>query len=133
MPQRPDDDDRCPVCGMGVSQFPHWIAQVIYEDGSVAFFDGAKDMFRFFEAPEEYLPGNKDLSISGIFVTDYYTTASISALEAYFVVGSDVDGPMGAELVAHKTASDAEEFRKDHGASAIVRFEEVTPELLDTL
>lgn len=132
-PRLPGESDRCLVCGMFVSPFPHWLAQVIHEDGSVAFFDGAKDMFRYLEGREKYLPTKIHFEIGAIYVTDYYTTKSIPAIEAYYVVGSAIYGPMGSELVALKTLVDAEEFRKDHGASSIVRFEEVTPALLATL
>lgn len=130
---QPGFEDRCPVCGMFVAPHPRWLARVIREDGSVAFFDGAKDMFRYLAEPEKYLPAKGHLAIVDTQVTDYYTTQTIPARQAVFVVGSDVYGPMGAELVPHKTQADAEQFRRDHGAKAIVRFEEVTASLLATL
>lgn len=132
-PRKPTKQDRCSVCGMFVSPHPQWLAQVIHEDGSVAFFDGAKDMFKYLQGREKYLPSKKHLPIVAAFVTDYYTTQIIPANDAHFVVGSDVNGPMGSEFVPLRTRVEAEEFSNDHGASSIISFEEVTPALLETL
>jgi nitrous oxide reductase accessory protein NosL len=66
-------------------------------------------------------------------VTSYYDLEPVDARTARFVVGSDVLGPMGAELVPFATDADAEEFRMDHAGSRTVRFGEVTRELLTTL
>lgn len=129
---QPDSTDRCPVCGMFVAPHRQWLAQAVHEDGSVAFFDGAKDMFRYLTEHGKYLPSKGHLAIIDTYVTDYYTTQFIPARQAIFVVGSDIYGPMGTELVPHKTEAEAEQFRSDHGATAIVHFEEVTAALLAT-
>ena len=64
------------------------------------------------------------------FVTSYYDREAIRARDALFVIGSDVLGPMGAELIPHASREAAEEFRRDHGGSAILGFDEVTREIL---
>ena len=50
-----------------------------------------------------------------------------------YVLGSDVLGPMGHELVPHEDEAEAKEFMADHKGRRIFRFAEVTPELLDAL
>ena len=45
LPQ-PGARDLCPVCGMLVSKYPHWVAIVTYRDGHAAFFDGATPVFQ---------------------------------------------------------------------------------------
>ncbi len=53
-PVKPGPRDRCPVCGMFVSKYPNWIAQIEFKDGSREFFDGPKDMFRYYlKRPED--------------------------------------------------------------------------------
>ncbi|HEX9136436.1 MAG TPA: nitrous oxide reductase accessory protein NosL, partial [Nitrospirota bacterium] len=31
---RPAAGDRCPVCGMFVSKYPDWTAEIVFQDGS---------------------------------------------------------------------------------------------------
>lgn len=132
-PRVPGDRDRCSVCGMFVAPHPEWIAQIVYDDGTVAFFDGAKDLFRYMveSTPRTPNPGGRE--ISRIFVTGYYDRKPIDAVTASFVVGSDVLGPMGAELIPHASPEEAREFSRDHGGSEIVGFDQVTPGLLANL
>ena len=65
-----------------------------------------------------------------MYVTSYYDREPIRARDAYFVIGSDVLGPMGAELIPHAGREAAEEFQRDHGGSAILGFDGVTEEVL---
>ena len=125
--------DVCAVCGMLVARHPEWLAQVVYEDGSEAFFDGPKDLFEYLLDPERYAPARRGVAVTAVLVTSYYEGAATPARQAYYVVGSDVAGPMGAELVPHRTKDDAEEFARDHHGKRIVRFDDVTRELLDDL
>jgi nitrous oxide reductase accessory protein NosL len=132
-PVKPGPTDKCPVCGMFVVKYPAWVAGVIFADGSRAFFDGAKDLFKFLADPARWAPGRARADVRSIFVTDYYDLVQVDAGAAYYVLGSDTYGPMGEELVPLAKKADAEEFMKDHHGQRIVRFDEVTPELLKAL
>jgi len=125
--------DLCPVCGMFVYKYPNWVAQIIFEDKTYAFFDGAKDMFKYYFDLRKYNPKKKLENIVAIWVTDYYTTKLIDGREAYYVVGSDVLGPMGLELIPHKSEKAAHAFVKDHGGNRTLRFNEVDLNLIETL
>ena len=50
-PVQPSKKDKCPVCGMFVYKYPDWVGEIIFKDGSIAFFDGAKDLFKFYFNP----------------------------------------------------------------------------------
>lgn len=132
-PRRPGERDRCPVCGMFVAPHPEWVAQVAFEDGSRAWFDGAKDLFTYLLSRDRYLEAARRLEVVAVYVTDYYEATPIPAREAWYVLGSDILGPMGHELVAHAGREAAEEFRRDHGGRQVVAFEEVTRGLLQSL
>lgn len=132
-PRPPGDRDTCPVCGMFVAPYPEWTAQIVFADGSVVFFDGGKDLFTYLADRDRYLPAKRTLGIEGIFVTSYYDTEFIAARAAHYVVGSDVIGPMGREPVPHATREEAEGFLEDHGGSAVVGFDDITPELLRSM
>jgi len=130
-PPRPSDV--CPVCGMFVTKYPQWVATLVYKDGTAVHFDGAKDLFKYLFDLGTYAPGRSGDDIGTIAVTEYYGVSLIDAREGWFVVGSDVLGPMGHELVPLASAEDAEEFKADHEGTAILRFDDVTPETVAKL
>jgi nitrous oxide reductase accessory protein NosL len=125
-PVRPGHKDKCPVCGMFVAPYSEWVAQIVFNDGSYTVFDGAKDMFRYYFDMERYAGGKGHGDIAEIYVTDYYTTKILPASDAYFVLGSDVAGPMGEELVPVMGEREARIFMTDHGGKRLLRFGEVT-------
>jgi nitrous oxide reductase accessory protein NosL len=125
--------DKCPVCGMFVAKYPDFAAQIQFRDGATLHFDGAKDMFKYYLNLSRYAPGKKTADICAVFVTDYYDLTMMDGLTAYYVLGSDVYGPMGRELVPFAKESKARDFRKDHRGKSIIRFREVTPAVLRPL
>ena len=129
-PVSPDAGDRCPVCGMFVAPYPNWLAQVEFNNGSREFFDGPKDMFRFFlQLPETNNVRSKE-TIAGIYVTEYYSTKLLEVDKVLFVIGSDVLGPMGKELIPVGTGETAETFKRDHKGTMLLTFEQVTNDIL---
>ncbi|MFZ4539966.1 nitrous oxide reductase accessory protein NosL [Propionivibrio sp.] len=126
---KPGNKYLCPVCGMLVAKYPNWMAIVIYKDGHPHFFDGAKDMFKYLGDLPKYAPGHKAAEISGIWVTEFYGLTRIDARKAFYVMGSDVLGPMGHEFVPLESRSDAEDFLKEHKGKRILSFEQATPEV----
>jgi len=129
----PGPSDTCPVCGMHVAKYPEWTASVLFTDGTAAHFDGAKCMFRFVLAPQRYARGRAPGDIAAAVVKDYYDLARVDARSALYVVGSDVLGPMGHELVPLASRTAVDDYRRDHGGGATVGFAEVTEGLLDQL
>lgn len=128
---KPGAKDLCPVCGMLVSKYPNWVAVVRYRDGHAHFFDGAKDMFKYLQEYAKYAPGHRKEDIAGMHVTEFYGLSKVDARKAYYVIGSDVFGPMGHEFVPLETRSDAEEFLKDHKGKQILIFEQISPEIIE--
>ena len=131
-PAKPTATDKCAVCGMFVAKYPGWIAEVIYKDGSVVFFDGPKDLFTYYFNIKKYTPQKSREEIAAMYVTSYYTGAFINAATAFYVIGSDVMGPMGWELIPFPGDAEAREFMKDHKGEKIVAFKQLTPRLFDT-
>ncbi len=126
----PGPTDSCPVCGMFPIKYPDWVATIVYKDGHAHHFDGAKDFFKYLLDMKKFSGGHKKSDIAAMAVTDYYATAKIDPKTALYVIGSDVLGPMGHELVPHPDRYDAEEFMKDHKGKRILTFDQVTMELL---
>jgi copper chaperone NosL len=129
----PRPADKCPVCGMFVTKYPDWIAQALYLDGAYAVFDGAKDMFKYLLNLRTYAPGRTAADIAYLYVTDYYSLTPIDGKQAWYIIGSDVLGPMGRELIPLAKEAEAREFLKDHKGKRILRFGEVTAEVVKGL
>ena len=127
-------DEKCPVCGMFTYKYPKWVAQIFYKhnDHEHHFsFDGVKDMMKFYFNPEKwgkysYVNAN---SISKILVTDYYSGKGIDAFKAFYVIRSDIYGPMGHELIPFETYDDAEIFKNEHRGKRILTFDKIYQEL----
>jgi len=126
--------DKCPVCGMFVYKNPKWAAFIYYEkDGKSEYlaFDGVKDMMKFYFEPVKWGKyENIKNNIKKIVIRDYYTLKPVLAESAWYVVGSDVWGPMGNELIPFKTEAAAKNFLRDHKGKKILRFSEITKELV---
>ena len=132
-PHKVGPKDKCPVCGMFVFKYPDFAAQIQFRDGSTFHFDGAKDMFKYYLNLARYAPGKKTTDITAVLVTNYYNLTLVDGLPAYYVVGSDVFGPMGRELIPFVKESEARDFLKDHKGKSILRFSDVTPAVLKPL
>ena len=123
-------DAKCPVCGMFVSKYPKWVAQIKIKDGHIHYFDGVKDMMKFYFEPKKYEHNHAMDQIEQVNVTDYYTLESIDAKNAFYVLGSNVYGPMGEELIPFKNESQAKKFMTDHYGKSLLKFEEIKKEIL---
>jgi nitrous oxide reductase accessory protein NosL len=123
-------DEKCPVCGMFTYKYPRWAAQIFFTHTKHEHhysFDGVKDMMKFyFDAMEwgDYKEFNKD-NITKMLLTDYYSQKAIDARNAYFVIGSDIYGPMGNELIPFENEVDAKSFYMDHRGTKVLKFDEI--------
>jgi len=113
-------DEKCPVCGMFVYKYPRWAAQIWFKNGKHLSFDGVKDLTKYYHTHK-----NLHNSIDKILVTDYYKQVAIDGYKAFYVIGSDIYGPMGEEAIPFKDKEEAEDFLKDHRGQKILKFEEV--------
>ena len=132
-PIKPSPKDKCPVCGMFVAKYPDFLAEILFKDGSSAFFDGTKDMFKYYLNLKKYQPSKKISDIDSIYVTDYYHLTLIDGSPAYYVLGSDIYGPMGRELIPFEKEADAKEFMKDHQGKSVLRLKEINDKVIKTL
>ncbi len=124
-----DPDERCPVCGMKVAKYPSWIAQLHAVGEPVVMFDGVKDMMAYYFYPKKY-DGGGDMAAADIWVKDYYSLQWIDGRKALYVVGSDVLGPMGDELIPFEKRDAADNFMKDHQGKTILAFDDIEAEMI---
>ncbi len=112
--------EKCPVCGMFVYKYPRWVAQIFYKDGTHYSFDGAKDMLKYYFEHNE--------NIDKILLRDYYSQRVIDAKKAFYVIGSDIYGPMGDELIPFANEEDAKTFMFEHKGANVIPFSKITKE-----
>jgi copper chaperone NosL len=126
----PAAKDKCAVCGMFVAKFPDWTAMIEYQNGRRAWFDGVKDLMKGYGNPAKYgLPAERS-AIRSIWVKDYYSLKLIDGRNAFYVIGSNVPGPMGKELIPFMKEKDAHGFQNDHHGEKVLRFNQLTPDVL---
>jgi len=115
---------KCPVCGMFVAKYPKWVATIEIKNKK-HYFDGVKDMMKFYIFDSDF--SYDRVTIKEIKVTDFYTLEAINAKEAFYVIGSDIFGPMGEEFIPFSTKESAQNFMNDHQGEKILSFLEINP------
>ncbi len=72
-PAKITPSDKCPVCGMFVAKYADFVDQIVFKDGTHAFFDGVKDMMKYYFDLPKYNPAKPRQILPHILVTDYYS------------------------------------------------------------
>ncbi|MEW6138131.1 MAG: nitrous oxide reductase accessory protein NosL [Thermodesulfobacteriota bacterium] len=114
---------KCPVCNMEVRSSTLGPAAVVFKDGTAVGFDSTGDMFRYLLDPKKH--GFQQDNVEHVFVTQYGTKNFIDAKLAVYVVGSDVKGSMGPEVVPFAEKGEAEKFMTAHHGKSVVPFAKV--------
>lgn len=113
---------RCAHCGMKLTQGSAWLAELAAADGSKKTFD----------TPRCALTARLATGAGTLRVQDFYDRKWRDASEVRFVIGSDVLGPMGPDLVPVDVAR-APKFMKDHEGDRALALDEVTKAVLEDL
>lgn len=132
-PGAPSEKIKCPVCGMFVSMFEEWNGEIEFSDATRLVFDGPKDMFKGYLEIARYAPSKSRDDVVGVRVRDYYSKAPIDAGKAFYVIWSNVYGPMGHEPIPFEKEADARKFMKSNKGKKVLKFEDITLQLLLSL
>jgi len=125
----PSDQDRCSVCGMFPARYPKQNAQLVTPDKKRFHFCSTRCLSEFLHDPQKY--GAGAIKGGAVWVHDYTSGRYIFGKNAYYVVGSEVLGPMGQEAIPFDLKSDATDFAKDKGGQ-VLKFDKVTPAKIRT-
>jgi len=120
-------DSKCPVCGMFVTKYPKWVATIKLKE-KLHYFDGVKDMMKFYIFDVDFPYNRKE--IESISVTDFYTLKEINAKEAFYVIGSNIFGPMGDELIPFIDQKSADNFMHEHKGKKVLNFTDISSTLV---
>jgi nitrous oxide reductase accessory protein NosL len=142
--------DQCEVCGMVIPNHPGPTTEIFYRDQqpsgheNPARFDSTWEAFQY-----DFERQNQGWEWSAFYVTDYsavdyelFTDAGdtlisthvaaadfVDATTVTFVVGSEVKGAMGRDLIAFSEEADAEQFQSDYGGDRR-GFDEITKQTI---
>jgi hypothetical protein len=119
--KKPNEEPRCMNCGMKIDRASAWRAELVTADGAVVPFDSPRCALTAWR-------GDK-VKAKTLRVQEYYDRAFRDAGELRFVVGGDVTGPMGPDLVP-VDPSRVTKFIQDHGADRALSLGEITSETL---
>jgi copper chaperone NosL len=135
-----DLTQKCPVCGMVIGGKDAQgatvtykdgrvvgfggVAAAVFKDGHVAGFEGARCLFIYNSVPEKYNVNVADIHHQ--YVTDLVSKRMIELPKAFLVLGSNVKGPMGYELIPFTNRDEAAKFASETDGKWIVQLHEVT-------
>ena len=105
------------------SRIPQCAAGLELRDGRTYYFCSNRCALQTWRQPLTYL--GADAVVSRFVVLDYFSGRPIEAVTAWWIVGSDVVGPMGPALVTLHTRKDVEAFQRRHGGSHIFRLDQI--------
>ncbi len=131
-PQVIPEQMSCGVCGMYPARFPVWQTQIIFKDGKMVPFDGCKDMFKYLMNMAAFNKEQTRVAVAAIWVKRHDNAAWTDGERAFYVLGSSVMGPMGAELVAFDNVVAAKDFQAKNGGM-VKRFPEITMDMVSKL
>lgn len=115
---------RCALCGMRVTRGAAFSSGAVEASGNEVLFDSVKCMFRWL---------GQHTDARDPWVTEHLSRAERPARDVVYVMGTDIEGPMGADLVPVDTREHAEQIRTGHHGTQILAFAEVTSSVLDEL
>lgn len=134
-----DLSQKCPVCEMEIGGKDqqavtqtfkdgrvvafHGVAAAVFKDGHVVGFDGARCMFVYNSIPQKYNVNVGDIARQ--YVTDYVSKKMIELPSAFLVLGSEVKGPMGYDLIAFSSKEEAAKFASENDGKWIVQLHEI--------
>jgi len=114
--------DRCPVCGMKVIQYPKFNCAIRLKNTLTYYFCSTGCMIRSWMNPEIYLGMEKNMLDLPV-VQEYFSGSHMDARNIIFVHGSDVIGPMGPALVPVKDENYLKVFKNRHGGKTQILLE----------
>ncbi|TAE17397.1 MAG: hypothetical protein EAZ95_06450 [Bacteroidetes bacterium] len=115
-------DYDCKHCGMPSQDYPQWHAKIELSDKTY-WFCSPRCMFSRYHKL-------KAGEAKKVWVKDYYKLQFIEAQSAFFVAGSQILGPMGADFVPLADQTSAKAFQTEHQGKEIVPFAQVTPQMM---
>lgn len=117
-------EPRCKHCGMRIDPASAWLVELASSDGNVTLFDTPRCAFQSWRSGTT--------AGATLRVRDYYDHVPRDGRDVRFVIGGDILGPMGPDLVPVDPGRVAK-FIQDHHADRALGLDEVTLSELNSI
>jgi copper chaperone NosL len=117
-------EQRCKHCGMRIDPASPWRTELVGDGGSVTSFDTPRCALTSWRSGKSVA--------KTLRAQEYYDRQWREGDALRFVLGGDVVGPMGPDLIP-VDPSRALKFIQDHGADRAVRLDEITLDVLSAM
>ncbi len=115
---------RCKHCGMVIDPASAWRTDLVDADGTTTSFDTPRCALTWWRSGKG--------KATSLRAQEYYERRWRNGDELRFVLGGDVVGPMGPDLVP-VDPSRVTKFIQDHGAEKALRLDEITMDVLSSI
>lgn len=113
--------ERCKHCGMKIDPTSAWRTELVGDDGKAITFDTPRCALTSWRSGAT--------AAKSVRVREYYDQKERDGNDVRFIVGGDVLGPMGPDLVPVDPPR-ASKFIQDHAADRALRLDEITTPVL---
>jgi nitrous oxide reductase accessory protein NosL len=127
-PQTIESDKRCPLCKMYPARYPKFNCQIIFKDGSYEAFDSTIGLLVYLHFPDK--TGKTLKPVTGIYFKDYLKGGWLEADKTFFVIGSEIRGPMGIQFLPVDSEQAAADLKNQAQGKDIVHFIKVNRQYL---
>jgi nitrous oxide reductase accessory protein NosL len=123
VPKKIEVHKECPLCGMYPARYPQFNCQVIFKDGTYEAFDSAAGLLVYLLFSDK--TGIIAKPVDKIYFKHYLKENWLEADKTFFVVGSEILGPMGIEFLSVDSEKDAKEVKKQEKGEDIIHFKKI--------
>lgn len=117
----PTADDRCPMCAMRVADHPNWVGAIELEGGDTFYACSVRCTLATSMNTDKFL-GVPKSKVKRVRVPQYLEKGKwLDAETAWYVIDSDIRGPMGLALVPAVSQEEAKVIVDRHKGRALSR------------
>jgi nitrous oxide reductase accessory protein NosL len=115
---------RCDLCGMRLDPSSGWRSGGRAQSGAEVRFDSPKCLFSYH---------HREGGVRDPWFIEYYSQERRAGRDLFFVLGSDVQGSMGRDLVPVQGREAAERFSREHHGARVIPFDDVSAAIVEDL
>jgi len=117
-----------------LKEYKRFICEAKLQNGKTVQFVAIKSMIQVYWHQRHFFKVKLiSAKIKDMYVQDFRTGEKINAKTAFYVIGSSIVGPNGANLIPFKSIKSAKLFEKEYGGSKILSFKDLSLRLIELL
>ncbi len=127
-PRKIENHKMCPLCGMYPARYATFQCQVVFKDGTYEAFDSPLGLLVYLFFSDK--TGLDIKPIESVYFRDYLNRKWIDANETYYVVGTNIMGPMGIDFLPVSDKNRAEKLNADEQGALVIKNSYVNKQFL---